>query len=118
MARNCERLGFALLLGPLLFQVAGCRAPEAPDGHRPRFVFQNSFWVNLHHLLRAEARRATRGEESVLPVQDLWAEERTDWSAAVAAYRELGKRDLLFDEGMVAINVALAGAGEPETLPS
>ena len=36
--------------------------------------------------------------------------EREAWSSALEGYHPLAERNLLFDEGMVAINVALAGA--------
>jgi len=95
----------------------GCASakPHASDG--PRFVFQDSFWVNLHHFLRAEARRDGRGAALVLPVESLAADEKSAWRAALAAYGELAQKNLLFDDELVGINVTLAGAGEPRELP-
>jgi hypothetical protein len=80
---------------------------------RPRFVFQSHFWVNLHHFLRAEARRRERGAELVQPLAELGPEEREAWKRALDGYRGLARRSLLFDEGMVQIHVALSAA-DPE----
>ena len=96
--------------------LAGCRA-ALPRAEAPGpFVFQNSLWVNLHHFLRGEARRAARKAEPILPLEALSAEERRAWSEGLAAYRDLAGRDLLRDQGMVELLCALAGAGEARAL--
>jgi len=98
--------------------LASCRAPAPDRAPRPAFVLQNSPWVNLHHFLRAEARRAARGAAPELALERLDARERAAWGAALAAYRGLAPRDLLHDEGMVVLNVALAGVGAAAALPA
>lgn len=86
---------------------------EAP----PRFVFQNHFWVNLHHFLRAEARRRERGAALQQPLEALEAHERDSWERALEVYRPMAQRSLLFDEDMVRIHVALAVARNERSLP-
>ena len=74
------------------------------------FAFHSNPWLNLHHFVRAVARGEPAGA-------DLTAAERQDWDAVVALYRErYAQRDLLFDEGMVAIKTALRRAEKQETL--
>jgi len=67
----------------------------------PLFSLQSNFWVNLHHFLRA----AGRG----MPLHaKLTADEQRVWDEAVALYRaRWSQRDLLRDDGMVAIKDAL-----------
>ena len=91
-------------------------APPAPQP-QPYFALQSNFWVNLHHFIRA----AGRGMPLKAP---LTADEQRAWDTAVTLYRErYSQRDLLHDDGMVAIKDALrrvpangkpALAGEPE----
>src|SRR5262245_40790111 len=80
-----------------------CAAPAPRVEPAPRFVFQSHAWVNLHHFLRAEARRQARGAELDLPLAELGDAERAAWTAALAAYRDLARRDLLFDPELVRI---------------
>lgn len=87
------------------------RAAEA------QFRFQNNFWVNLHHFVRAEARRRAFNAPLVMPMSSLSEAERTAWSSALDAYADLAKLDLIFDERLVRINNALASQGEATTLP-
>src|SRR5688572_14608235 len=94
-----------------------CCTTSTPQ-RKPLFALQSNFWLNLHHFVRAVARGMPA------PAQ-LSAEERAVWEKAVATYKEryVG-RDLLFDEGMVAIKETLRQvpndedppeiAGEPE----
>ena len=53
------------------------------------FKFQNSFWVNLHHFVRAEARNS-----HLLPSSALSEDERAVWSMALGAYADLAKLNL------------------------
>jgi len=85
-----------------------------------RFQLHSAFWPNLHHTLYAAAwarRPPGRGRPLSAPLPEplegaLTADERAAWDASVAYYdRELASRDLLFDDGMIAINLALASAG-------
>jgi hypothetical protein len=80
-------------------------------------VFQSHFWVNLHHGLRAEARRAGRGEEPRSAGAGLSAEERATWDRALEVYRPLAAKSLLFDEGLVRMHAALAQVQGDGLLP-
>ncbi|MFY9824350.1 MAG: hypothetical protein WAM82_23440 [Thermoanaerobaculia bacterium] len=82
-----------------------------------QFRFQDNFWVNLHHFVRAEARRRAYSQPLVMPVSALSEAERADWAAAVDAYVDLAKLSLIFDERLVRINNALADQAEAKTLP-
>ena len=110
-------LGIVLPLSAALLACAS--ATHAPDKapSRPRFVFQNGFWVNLHHFLRAEARRQERGAELALALATLDEEEREAWMRALDRYRPVAQRSLLFDEEMVRLHVALASGGGSGALP-
>jgi len=80
----------------------------------------SDFWLNLHHFLyvSAWARRAdTPGQRRLampLPAGDgvaMTDRDRVIWDAAVSYYdREFASKDLLFDDGLTAINNSLAGA--------
>lgn len=100
---------------PVLLLAAVACASAAPQRapERPLFAFQSNFWVNLHHFARAVARGMPAPGE-------LSAAERSTWDTGVAFYRErYVDRDLLFDDGMVAINNALravAGTASLERL--
>jgi hypothetical protein len=85
---------------------AGGATPAAP--RTTHFRFQNNFWVNLHHFVRAEARRRTIGADPVLALSSLSDSERVDWTAALDAYAELVNKSLVFDASLVATNNALA----------
>jgi hypothetical protein len=87
------------------------RAAEA------RFKFQDNVWINLHHFLRAEARRRAFDAPLEMPVSALSEAEKAAWSSAVDAYADLAKLDLVFDERLIRINNALAPRGEAATLP-
>jgi hypothetical protein len=87
------------------------RAAEKP------FRFQDNFWVNLHHFVRAEARRRDFKAPLVMPASALSEAERTAWTSAVDAYAELANLSLIFDQRLVRINNALASQGEAATLP-
>jgi len=73
--------------------------------------------VNLHHSVRAEARRRAYAQPLVMPASGLSEAERADLAAAVDAYVDLAKLSLIFDERLVRINNALADQGEAATLP-
>lgn len=85
-------------------------AASAPAPRR-LFTFQSNFWLNLHHFLRVVAR----GEPA--PAQ-LSADERRIWDEAVAAYKaKYIERDLVRDEGMVAIKETLRLVANDAALP-
>jgi hypothetical protein len=101
-----------------LFLALACASPAERAGPEPRFAFQDSFWLNLHHFLRAEARRQARGAALALDPATLSESERADWGAGLAAYGELSQRNLLFDAELTAIKVTLAAVGAPAALPA
>jgi hypothetical protein len=82
-----------------------------------QFKFQDNFWVNLHHFVRAEARRRAYGQPLAMPANGISDAERAAWTAAVDAYVDLAKLSLIFDERLTRINNALADQGEVATLP-
>jgi hypothetical protein len=107
--------------------IAATLFTAAPQADRPvasvaGLALHSAFWPNLHHVLYAAtwARRPAGGTPRALagalvaPLDgDLTDDERRVWEAAVAYYeRELVSRDLLFDRGMIAVNDALAAAGD------
>jgi hypothetical protein len=83
----------------------------------PVFVFQDSFWINLHHFVRAESRRQARHLPLELPLAELTSEERTAWETALTAYADLAERNLVFDESLVRLDNWLA-AMRPDRLTS
>ena len=94
----------------LSFLLVSCASTEEGTEPPPRFVFQSNFWVNLHHFLRAEVRRAERGAELGQPPAELRPDEREAWERALETYRPLARRSLLFDEGMTRIHAALSAS--------
>jgi hypothetical protein len=98
-------------MNPLRIAVLVCVLPAAPvysQAARLVVIFQNNFWLNLHHFLHGECVRPIVGVAVELPFSALTAEERGPWERALNAYKDLARRDLLFDESMVAIDNALA----------
>jgi hypothetical protein len=82
---------------------------KAPAQPRDIFSFHSNAWLNLHHFIRSHAR----GAPLKAPLSD---DERQIWAAGVELYRPYAKRDVLFDEGMVAIKGALRQAGGRRSL--
>ena len=78
------------------------------------FTMQNSFWVNLHQFLYAEAIRQRSRQPPVLVMSELPEADRQAWTTAPDGYRDLARADFRFDARLVGINDALARAGEPE----
>ena len=86
----------------------------------PEYHFRNSFWRNLHHLLYAQAlsqpeagkvRRVRLVPEDQARAAGLTEGEAATWSQARDYYvTTVIKRNLLFDDGMVAIGRALSAA--------
>lgn len=79
------------------------------------FIFQSSFWLNLHHFARAEARRRALNLPSELSSSNLSADERVAWEAALNSYSDLARRNLLFDRSLVQIDNVLAQLGDDTT---
>jgi hypothetical protein len=73
------------------------------------FTFHSNAWLNLHHFARASAR----GGPAATGLSD---EESRQWAAGVQFYKPYVPRDLLGDEGMVAIKNALRLAEGKATL--
>jgi hypothetical protein len=92
------RHGAALLAS--LLAVAGV-LPSAQQ--KPLFSFHSNAWLNLHHYVRASAR----GGGGPVGLSD---EQQPQWQAGVAFYKPYAARDVLSDDGMVAIASALRDA--------
>lgn len=84
------------------------------------FDFHSGFWMNLHHFLYRQAQLAEpqSGSHSLAltkadndEMERLSAGERVDWNTAVFYYRtSLVKRDLLFDDELIATKAELEEA--------
>ncbi|HUK54439.1 MAG TPA: hypothetical protein VL099_14220 [Candidatus Binatia bacterium] len=98
-----------------------------PRGPLPVFALYSSFWVNLHHVLYAQARlRSERPivrsqdkppvDASLPRLEDLSGKEQHDWNSALDEYAErMAPHDLQFDEDMVRINNRLSEMGDAQT---
>src|SRR5436305_13070516 len=69
-----------------------------------QFRFQDNFWVNLHHFVRAEARRRAFEAPLGMPMSALSEAERAAWASSLDAYADLANLDLVFDERLIRIN--------------
>jgi hypothetical protein len=67
------------------------------------FEFHSNPWLNLHHILWAQGQRAGPPAEMTEP-------DRSAWAEGIAFYAPYAKRDLLFDQDLVKIKVALRAA--------
>ena len=67
------------------------------------FTFHSNAWLNLHHYVRAVARGGP-------PTTGLTDAEQKVWAEGVEFYKPYVPRDVLRDDGMVAIQSALRGA--------
>ena len=91
----------------LVTSVVALAAP-APTQPAPLFEFHRNAWLNLHQFARALART---GDPPLALLSD---QDRRLWAEGIESYRPYATRDLLFDDGMVAIKGALRGAeGRP-----
>jgi hypothetical protein len=76
----------------------------------PPFRFRSDFWVNLHHFVRAEARRRMQDAPRLLPELD---------DAVLRAYDRHARANLVFDQELIALKSALVeGAAPSQTLQS
>lgn len=90
----------------LIAFLVACTSTQPAVDEQQIFNFHSNFWLNLHHFLRIVGR----GEPITV---EMTADERAAWDSAVATYRtSYSQRDLLRDEGMLAIKAALRGARE------
>ena len=79
------------------------------------FDFHSDAWVNLHHVLYEEAlrrhpQRDGSPSQSLLPPTQLTPDELAAWATAVSYYDKefiVAERDLLFDDGLRQIEIAL-----------
>jgi hypothetical protein len=107
-------------LALLLF--SGTAAAETPVAEVSQLLLYSSFWQNLHHFLyvsawanRPDAPRAPRLAMPLPqePVVSLTGDEDATWRAAVTYYdRNIASKDLLFDDDLTRIKVALAEADD------
>ncbi len=86
---------------------AGTSAAQTPRGASGAFVFQNNFWVNLHHVLDAESHRRDARAPAKVRLEELPVSERAAWTAALDAYRIHSQRSLVADAALTRINNAL-----------
>jgi len=100
-------------LAALFFCCAGGRARE----QQQMFVFQDNFWLNLHQFLRGEVYRRNVSIKPGLDAESLSEEERRIWNQAIESYRDIAKRDVLFDALVRRINNELATIGNADQLP-
>ena len=96
----------------LLAMSCASHAHVSRDASAPRlFAIQSNMWVNLHHFLRVVAR----GEPAPATLD---AGEQEIWDAAVATYKAKDmNRDLLRDDGMLAIKNTLRTVAGDASLP-
>jgi hypothetical protein len=73
------------------------------------FAFHSNAWLNLHHILWS------RGDGAPLPA-DMPEDERAAWVAGIEFYAPYSKRDLLFDDELIATKEALRYAERKESL--
>jgi len=95
---------------------------DSPIAEVAQLRMDSSFWQNLHHFLyvAAWARRtsipATQRLAMPLPQEpsaSLTTEEQAVWAEAVDFYdRTIASRDLLFDDDLTKIKIALGEAGD------
>lgn len=106
------------IIAAVLAAVSVISLPDHPlRAVETQFRFQDNFWVNLHHFVRAEARRRAFKVPLAMPMSALSEAERASWNAAVDAYADLANLSLIFDDRLIRINNALAGQGEAAALP-
>lgn len=104
-------IGCALLLlaAPLSLLSAQTRRAVANS----IFEFHSGFWINLHHLLYQQAQR----KDSSQPGQLTTDKTSPDWVESVLFYEKtLVSRDLLFDNGMIAIKDSLEDQENADSL--
>jgi len=101
---------------------AGSVKAEPPVAEVSQLRLYSSFWQNLHHFLYVSAwakRPVVPGAPRLgmaLPKEaavSLATEEQATWNAAVAYYdRNIASKDLLFDDGLTRLKIALADADD------
>ena len=87
----------------ILAILIGVATAFAAGQQKPLFTFHSNAWLNLHHYVRAAARGGPAPT-------GLTEDEQKQWAAGVEFYKPYAARDVLRDDGMVAIASALRGA--------
>ena len=101
-AMSCR---FAVLLAAAIALMQGRPIAQA-DAF---FSFHSNAWLNLHHIL------LSKGEGAPLPL-DMPEPERSAWAAGIEFYAPYSRRNLLFDDELLAIKEALRTAGGKTSL--
>jgi hypothetical protein len=88
-----------------LLAILAAIVSAGPAAQQPTrlFTFHSNAWLNLHHYVRSNARGAPGPG-------GLAGEDQKQWAAGVEFYKPYANRDVLRDDGMVAIASALRGA--------
>lgn len=73
------------------------------------FTFHSNPWLNLHHILWS------KGEGAPLPT-DMPEAERTAWGSGIEFYALYSKRNLIFDDELIAVKEALRTAEDRTNL--
>jgi hypothetical protein len=89
----------AIILAFLIVSASRVRGAEADN----LFSFHSNPWMNLHHILWS------KGEGAPLP-NDMSEAERAAWTEGIEFYAPYAKRNLIFDEELIAIKEALRTA--------
>lgn len=127
---RCTKLAFVVCLGLILSAAPlSCAAAPLPQ---PRAIFQfhtDEFWLNLHHFLyvlgRAQTGEADSKRDAVVHapgdseagLAKLSAAEQQTWRNTVGFYAGgLSKMNLIFDEPLSKLTLALAAAGDAAEL--
>ncbi|HEX7796247.1 MAG TPA: hypothetical protein VF456_17920 [Vicinamibacterales bacterium] len=105
-----------------IFLATGSAQSDTPIAEVAQLRMYSSFWENLHHFLyvAAWARRTSIPVTQRLamplpqePAPSLTAAEQAAWAEAVDFYdRTIASRDLLFDDELTRIKIALGEAGD------
>jgi hypothetical protein len=92
--------------------LVGFCAPLTAQTGQDMFVYQNNFWLNLHHFLRGEIFR--RGAKLPLGIDpaSLDDADRNAWASVLEVYTEVAKQDLIFSREALTIANTLAMAGD------
>lgn len=116
------------ILAPLLFaSLSLAQGPESPPlpelpaavaAGRLTLQFRSGFWINLHHVLYAQAFARRPQDRTPDWELDLPDDLRPTWDEAVAYYAEtFAAKDLLFDRDLARIDLFLSDAGSQDALP-
>ena len=111
-----------VVAGLAVMLVSATAAAESPVAEVSQLRLYSSFWQNLHHFLyvsawatRPDVPRAPRLAMQLPqePVVSLTGDEKATWNVAVAYYdRNIASKDLLFDNDLTRIKVALGDADD------